>query len=116
MLDLQEAGQEMLDLQEAGGDGPDLVPGGPTLLALEKLCAKARAARTAFWSAYINFITNEWKESMKNKPEKEQPSLVSTATPKAPAPSTSATFVTKTGRPLIPFSLPGIHTPPPSLM
>lgn len=106
----------MLDLQEAGGDGPDLVPG-PMLLALEKLCVKTRAARTAFWSAYINFITNEWKESMRNKPEKEHPSLLSTASPKpAPVPSTGASFVTKTGRPLIPFSLPGIHTPPSPLM
>lgn len=104
MLDLEEAG--------AGGDGPDLVLGAPTLLALEKLCARARAARTAFWSAYINFITNEWRESVRSKPEEEQPSVVSTATPK-PAPFTSAAFVTKTGRPLIPFSLPGIHTPPP---
>lgn len=100
--------QQMLDLREAG-DRPDLVLGSPILLALEKLCSKTRSARTAFWSAYISFISAEWNESIKEK------GMPETAAAPKPVPTVlvpPASLVTKTGRPLIPFTLPGLTSKP----
>lgn len=111
--------QQMFDLQS--GDRRDPVPEGSMLLALEKLCCKTRAARTAFWSAYISFITNEWKgastrnddgDARRDRGEEEKhvrgdallnkPVLELSAFP--------APLMTKTGRRLIPFTLPGLTT------
>lgn len=94
----------MLDLREAG-DRPELVLGSPMLLALEKLCCKTRSARTAFWSAYISFISAEWNESIKEKKAPEAAAAPKPVPKLLPPPSS---LVTKTGRPLIPFTLPGL--------
>lgn len=95
--------QQMLDLREAG-DRSEQVFGSPVLLALEKLCCKTRSARTAFWSAYISFISAEWNECIKEK--RVAPEAAAAPKPVSNPLLPPASLVTKTGRPLIPFTLP----------
>ena len=93
--------QQLLERRGAG-DQRTLAPGGPISLALKELCLRTQAARTAFWSAYINVLVNEYAQAGGG------PSPAPVPVPEQFHASSSR--FTKTGRTLVPITLPGLVT------